>query len=142
MSAPDHLKKFQFQKGTTGNAAGRTKGLAKLVRDTVGDDMPAIIRAQVAIAKGKKPDGFEGAQLKPSDVTKAAEWIRDTGWHKPLQRVEQHNIDGAVEDELETMTDDALDEVIAEGDAAMADLEAGMDTDEPTESDDRAGEPG
>lgn len=87
MSVP-RTETGQFVKGVSGNPRGPQKGLARLVRETVGDDIAAIIKAQVAIAQGKKPDGITDLPpIKASDMTKAAEWLADRGWGKPEQAV-------------------------------------------------------
>lgn len=113
---PEELKEFTFPKGTSGNPNGRPRGLERLVRETVGDDMPAIIKAQVAIAKGKKPDGMEHLpSIKPSDVTKAAEWLADRGWGKARQHVTIDGDIGVGPIDFTKLTDEQLDEMIAKG---------------------------
>jgi hypothetical protein len=86
---PPHLAATAFKPGQSGNSGGRPRGLERLVRETVGGDMVTIIKAQIAIATGKKPDiGIEIPAIKASDMTKAAEWLGDRGWGKARQTVD------------------------------------------------------
>lgn len=100
-------------KGVSGNPRGPQKGLARLVRETVGDDIAAIIKAQVAIAQGRKPDGITDLPpIKASDMTKAAEWLADRGWGKPQQTVNVHE-GPAVSRDFASLTDEQLDAELA-----------------------------
>lgn len=98
--------------GPSPNPGGRTKGLERLVRETIGDDIVAIIKAQAAIAQGKKPDGVELPPIKATDMTKAAEWLADRGWGKAKQIVAVGEASGADLD-FESMSDEELDAEIA-----------------------------
>jgi hypothetical protein len=107
-----------FGPGT--NTGGRHKGLASRVRELVGNDLDKIVMAQVAIATGKKPAGIdvELPPIKASDMTKAAEWLGDRGWGKPLQQVEHSGaLDGRIPTDYSGMSDEELDAKIAEDEA-------------------------
>jgi hypothetical protein len=96
------------------------------VRDAVGDDMTAIVKAQVAIAQGKRPQHYEGPLPKPSDITKAAEFIRDTGWHKPSQVPDLGDVVPSGVLDFTKCTNSELDEMIAATERAedLSDVEA------------------
>ncbi len=126
----------QFKPGVSGNPGGRTKGIERLVRETVGDDMVAIIKAQIAIAQGKKPEGLaiELPPIKAADMTKAAEWIGDRGWGKPRQTVNSTgDLAGVKRIDYSLLTDDELDKMV-EADEIAARVAADVpdeDTDAP-----------
>ena len=51
-------------------------------------------------------------------MTKAAEWLGDRGWGKPLQQVEHSGaLDGRVPTDYSAMSDEELDRRIAEDEA-------------------------
>lgn len=120
-----------FKPGVSGNPAGRAKGLGRMVREIVGDDMRAVIYMQRCVALGIPPaiEDFERLglvlsdpqrkaleafpKIQPRDSHKSAEFLRDTGWHKPLQRIEH---DGQVQvgtHDLTTMSREQLEEWLA-----------------------------
>jgi hypothetical protein len=105
-----------FVPGKSGNPSGRPKGLERLVRETVGDDMVAIIKAQISIAKGQKPDvgaGVELPAIKASDMTKAAEWIGDRGWGKARQTINATgDLGGPKRVDYSMLSDDELDRML------------------------------
>lgn len=128
-----------FEPGRSGNPAGRAKGLGRLVRDLVGKDMRAVVYVQRCVALGIPPELAEleqlGIELTAAqrealaafpkvairDSHKAAEFLRDTGWHKPLQRVEH---DGQVQvgtQDLTKMTREQLEEWLAGAELAEDD---------------------
>lgn len=113
MADAKHLKPHQFKPGQSGNAGGRAKGLERLVRETVGDDMVLIIKAQIAIATGKKPElGIDLPAIKASDMTKAAEWLGDRGWGKARQTVDLTGDRGSVARDYSKLSDAELDALI------------------------------
>lgn len=79
MSAPGK----PFPKGTSGNPGGRPRGLARLVRDTVGDTgWVEIVEEMRAIATGAHDDATARDQIS------AAAWLTDRGFGRPQQTVD------------------------------------------------------
>ena len=116
-----------FPRGTSGNPGGKPKGIGRLVRETVGDDMPKIIKAQIAIALGQKPEGYRGSPPKPSHITKAAEWVRDTGWHKPRQVIDHEGTVAVGTMDLTKLTRDELEDWLGAADRADEDDDGSAD---------------
>jgi hypothetical protein len=58
------------------------------VRELVGDDLEALVRAQIRIAKGLAPVEAPGLEIKAGDVTRAFDSLMDRGWGKPKQAIE------------------------------------------------------
>lgn len=111
---PPALKARLWPKGVSGNPAGRAKGLERLVRETVGDDIVAVIKAQVSIAKGLKPEGLTTLpEIKASDITKAAEWLADRGWGKARQTVDIGPEVNVADADLTKLDRSDLDDLIA-----------------------------
>lgn len=136
---------FAWSSGKSGNPSGRSK-LDKLVRDAVGNDMPAMIRAQVAIAKGEKPTKPDGTvidipAIKAADMTKAFEAVTDRGWGKPKQTVDIGNGSSRSLEDLAKMTNEELEEALEKAEAEADDLEA-ADRAEAEGTDDVARESG
>jgi hypothetical protein len=117
-----------FAAGT--NTGGRHKGLASRVRELVGNNLDAMIAAQVAIATGKKPPGIEVElpPIKAADMTKAFEALRDSGWGRPLQQVEHSGaLDGRIPTDYSQLSDEELDAKIAEDEAREREAATGDD---------------
>lgn len=77
-----------FAPGQSGNPGGRKKGLDRLVRDLVGDDLPKLIKAQIRIAQGLPPEEALAVEVKAADVTRACEWLATRGWGPTKQTIE------------------------------------------------------
>lgn len=84
-----------------------------LVREAVGDDWPALIRAQKAIALGRQPEGMEGLEIEASDMTKAFRELADRQFGRPKQAVEHTVLDRAPA-KYDDLTDEQLDARIAD----------------------------
>lgn len=121
-----------FTKGVSGNPAGRSKGLERLVRETVGDDMVAIVYVQRCVALGMPPDperlaalgvaltkeqreaiAKTFAALKPRESTEAAKLVADRGWGKAPQTVSIKDGNAATDGDLDDMDDAELEREIA-----------------------------
>ena len=121
-----------FQPGTSGNPSGRPKGLARMVRETVGDDIVAIVKAQVSIAKGEAPDGIRIPMIKASDMTKAAEWLSDRGWGKAHQTIDIGTDLNLETVDLTKLSDEQLDDFIAKATAESSSENDDTDHADPT----------
>lgn len=72
-----------FVKGQTGNAGGRPKGLARLVRETIGDEgFVDIVREMFDIAVGAN------REAEPKDQIAAAKWLAERGYGRPHQSID------------------------------------------------------
>lgn len=99
-----------FKPGKTGNPGGRPKGLAAIVRDTVGvEGWVEIARRMYAIATG------DHAEASARDEIAAAAWLADRGYGKAQQALDvttagQAVTSGSVVVQLPTdgMSDDEL----------------------------------
>ena len=69
-----------FMPGRSGNPGGRPKGLARRVRELVGDDGELILQFMVGVL------GDESARM--IDRLEAAKWLADRGFGKAVQAVE------------------------------------------------------
>jgi hypothetical protein len=69
----------------SGNPGGRPKGLAKAVRELVGEDGKALVELMYSIAMDP--------QRKDTHRMRAAEWLGDRGWGKAavFQPVEEYD---------------------------------------------------
>jgi hypothetical protein len=74
-----------FMPGQSGNPGGRPKGLAKAVRELVGEDGKALVELMYSIAMDP--------QRKDTHRMRAAEWLGDRGWGKAavFQPVEEYD---------------------------------------------------
>jgi hypothetical protein len=83
----DNLK--PFEPGQSGNPGGRPKGLARYVREQVGEDGRLLTDFWLGLLKGKTPP--EGIKLLGDagleDQKDAAKWLSDRGWGKAAQVV-------------------------------------------------------
>lgn len=83
-----------------------------IVREIVGDDWPAMIRAQVAIACGRRPDGVPAeVKIQASDMTKAFRELADRQFGRPKQAVEHHLLERQPA-KFDHLTDEQLDALI------------------------------
>jgi hypothetical protein len=69
-----------FMPGATGNPGGRPKGLARRVRELVGDDGHEIAEFMFSIMS-------DGA-ARTADRMEAARWLADRGFGKAIQAVD------------------------------------------------------
>jgi len=69
-----------FPKGVSGNPGGRPKGLARYVRELVGDDGRSIADFMLRV--------LEDESEKTETRMEAARWLADRGFGKAQQQVE------------------------------------------------------
>ncbi len=79
--------KGRIMRGSSGNPSGRARGLERMVREACEGSMPEIIKAQIAIACGRAPEGLT-VIIEAVDITRSASWLSDRGWGKPKETVE------------------------------------------------------
>lgn len=87
-----------FLPGVSGNPGGRPKSPNRLIREAVSDDdLVKILRMQRDLALGRIPTKIDEngeevpiaiTKLEAKDITKAAEFVRDTLIGKPRQVIE------------------------------------------------------
>lgn len=90
-----------FQPGQTGNAGGRPKGFAALVRERTEEGAQLVdfaLRVHSGEEFASHETGKEGAEAKALtvrervEITKvrldAGKWLADRGWGAPMQQVE------------------------------------------------------
>lgn len=78
MSGPENRAKTgQFKPGQSGNPGGRPKNpLSELIREKTNQGQEIVEVALKSLRSEKK-----------SDQQWACEFLRDTGWHKPIQGI-------------------------------------------------------
>lgn len=82
-------KTGKFKPGQSGNPGGRpTNPFGELIRKKTKDGEEIVDKVLEVLRKSKKN----------SEILWAAEWLRDTGWHKPIQGLRQ--VDGEGNDVL------------------------------------------
>jgi hypothetical protein len=110
-----------WQKGQSGNPGGRPKSVERLVRELVGDDLPALIRAQIKIAQGLPPECAPELEVKAADATRAFDALLDRGWGKVKQQ-QQIEITSENVGRMEALTEAQLE--------ALAALDLSVDDDD------------
>jgi hypothetical protein len=82
-----------FQPGQSGNPGGRKPGLARRVRELVGDDGSMVAEMMLTIARGEP---YAGLEPSLRDVMDAGRWLADRGWGQATQKVAGDDEFGAV----------------------------------------------
>lgn len=82
---PGNVPANRFQKGATPNPGGRPKGLARYVRDLVGNDGRRIADYMLNILNDRK--------ATTADRMKAAMWLADRGFGKAVDVTPQNEGD-------------------------------------------------
>lgn len=118
--APAPKRPGCFRKGQSGNPGGRPAGIERVVREIVGANVEALVRAQIKIAKGIAPDEAPHMVVKPTDCTRAFEALMDRGWGKPKQPIDLREMPSG-EADLSSLSMHELEDLIREADDADAD---------------------
>ena len=94
-----------FTPGQSGNPGGRPKGLARRVRELVGDNGEAIAAFMFEL--------MSDDSARNADRIEAAKWLGDRGFGRPIQGVDLSVNQVTLEDLFRGMATEDLDAMIA-----------------------------
>lgn len=111
-----------FMPGQSGNPGGRPRGLARRVRELVGDDGTMIADYMLAVMRDDRE--------RTRDRLEAGRFLADRGWGKPVQAVELDvaTLSPALDpDRLATLSTEELELLIGLAEKGFLTLEQASD---------------